>query len=190
MGPVLELDPSEGGVPGQRLLPGRGDPERGCGGLEVQDDEDREGAVCWRVAKKNREEGRKVEGVREVRERREEKRRDKKTRAFIIIFSLTLSLSFSLSTDAQNFVFSKESILSYKEVGGLGGEKGGTILKNKRKTKNKKESVLKKKRFERLSKKKMKGSRGLSERALVPSTKNEMGAVETKEGNSFPLGLF
>ena len=173
MGPVLELDPSEGGVPGQRLLPGRGDPERGCGGLEVQDDEDREGAVCWRVAKKNREEGRKVEGVREVRERREEKRRDKKTRAFIIIFSLTLSLSFSLSTDAQNFVFSKESILSYKEVGGLGGEKGGTILKNKRKTKNK-----------------MKGSRGLSERALVPSTKNEMGAVETKEGNSFPLGLF
>ena len=52
VGPLLFVDPSARGLPGERLLQGRGYPERRRGRREVYDDEEREGAFCWWRVKK------------------------------------------------------------------------------------------------------------------------------------------
>jgi hypothetical protein len=146
LGPLLELDPAEGGLPSQRVLPGRGHPRGAGGGREVQDDEDGEGAVCRRV-------GSEEEGRRGGKER---ERRGGGTSVFplfkprrwggegtsVLIFllhalSLSTSLPLSLSTDAQSSSFYVKGSCLKRAGWGL-RERGRDILFLKRgKGKNK-----------------------------------------------------
>ena len=143
LGPLLELDPAEGGLPSQRVLPGRGHPRGAGGGREVQDDEDGEGAVCRRV-------GSEEEGKRERDARGGEdfwfssfqapslgEGRGRAFSFFCYMLSLSTSLPLSLSTDAQSSSFYVKGSCLKRAGWGL-RERGRDILFLKRgKGKNK-----------------------------------------------------
>ena len=167
LGPLLELDPAAGGLPGERVLPGRRDPERGRGGREVQDDKDGEGAFRRRVRGKGAGGGGRREGGREgerERRRRREKRKSREKKRF------SVPLFLSLSADARISFFEKASVL--QRGGGLGVKGGGTVFFGKQKKRKEIEAnTVLEKMIQQTSrgKNKGKGSTGLANTPLDPS---------------------
>ena len=114
LGPLLELDPAAGGLPGERVLPGRRDPERGRGGREVQDDKDGEGAFRRRVRGKGAGGGGRREGGREGGRERKKK---EKGEAQIARKKKVLGTSLSLSLRGRPDFVLRESICLTKRWG-------------------------------------------------------------------------
>ena len=142
LGPLLELDPAEGGLPSQRVLPGRGHPRGAGGGREVQDDEDGEGAVCRRVGseeegKRERDAGGGDFWFSSFQAPSLGGGRGRAFSFFCYMLSLSTSLPLSLSTDAQSSSFYVKGSCLKRAGWGL-RERGRDILFLKRgKGKNK-----------------------------------------------------